>query len=101
MAVPKRLAATQLDPVTGRIYWPMLLQDPRYASYRQELDRLFVLRETSHGGIGYDTYMEIQKSIDALSAALQKNITEYPADQYIRAKNFVDSLGYEAKLPAV
>jgi hypothetical protein len=101
MAVPKRLAATQLDPVTGRIYWPLLLQDPRYAEFRNNLEKLFVLRETSHGGIGYDTYMQIQQVINAFSAALQKNITEYPSGDYIRAKNFIDSLGYEAKLPAV
>ncbi len=102
MAVPKRLTATQLDPVTGRIYWPiLLLQDPRYDKYRKELEQLFVLRETSHGGIGYETYMQIQKSIDAFQTVLQKNIAEYPSGDWIRAKNFIDSLGYEAKLPAV
>ncbi len=101
MAVPKRLTATQLDPVTGRIYWSLLLQDPRYDKFRQELDKLFVLRETSHGGIGYETYMQIQQIVDAFQAALQKNITEYPSGDYIKAKNFLDSLAYESKLPAV
>jgi hypothetical protein len=101
MAVPKRLTAAQLDPVTGRIYWPLLLQDPRYETFRKDLEKLFVLRETSHGGIGYDTYMQIQQTIDGFLAALQKNIGEYPSGDYIRAKNFIDSLGYEAKLPAV
>jgi hypothetical protein len=101
MNMPKRLNSTQLDPVTGKIYWPMMFQDPRYENYRKQLDQLFVQRETSHGGIGYDTFMQIQQVTDSLLADLQKNISQYDPQQYISMKKFVESLAYEAKMPAV
>ncbi|HTQ39577.1 MAG TPA: hypothetical protein VMJ32_11140 [Pirellulales bacterium] len=101
MFAPKRLTSTQLDPVTGQIYWPIFFQDPRYKKYCDQLNNLFVQRETSHGGIGYDTYMQIQKATDALKDEVKKNINMYQPSDYITMKNFVDSLAYEAKLPAV
>jgi hypothetical protein len=101
MFAPKRLTSTQLDPVTGKIYWPMMFQDPKYTKYCDQLNNFFVQRETSHGGIGYDTYLQIQKTTDAMLAELQKNINMYQPADYISLKNFIQSLAYEAKLPAV
>jgi len=101
MSAPKRLSATQLDPVTGRIYWPLVLRDQRYSDYCKQLDQLFVMRENSHGGIGYDTYKKIEALTKSLMAELQKNINEYDANEYLKARSFIDSLGYEAQLPAV
>ena len=43
--LPKRMRPNQLDPVTGKIYWPMMLTDPRYDEYRQPIDKLFAERE--------------------------------------------------------
>jgi hypothetical protein len=101
MAAPKRLSATQLDPVTGRIYWPIALQDPRYGDYCKQLDQLFAQREASHGGIGYETYRQVEQLIKSFMVDLQKNINDYAPNDYLRARSFIESLGYEAKLPAV
>jgi hypothetical protein len=101
MSAPKRLSATQLDPVTGKIYWPLVLRDPRYSDYCKQLDQLFVMRENSHGGIGYETYQQVEGLIKSFMADLQKNINDYDADAYLKARSFIESLGYEAKLPAV
>jgi hypothetical protein len=98
---PRRLRSTELDPVTGQIYWPLLFQDPKYQSYRDQLNKLFVQRESSHGGIGYDNYVQIQQATKALIAELNKNIGKYSPDDFIRMKNFVESLAYESTLPAV
>jgi hypothetical protein len=98
---PKRLRSTELDPVTGKIYWPMTFQDPRYVQYRQQLDQLFVERESAHGGIGYENYMQIQKVTDGLLAELKKNINKYQPGDYLKMKSFVESLAYESTLPAV
>jgi hypothetical protein len=100
-SMPKRLRSTELDPVTGKIYWPMLFQDPRYQNLRQNLDRLFVERETEHGGISYDNYMQIQQATNTLLAELKKNIDKYQPDDYIKMKGFIESLAYESTLPAV
>ena len=99
--LPKRLRPNQLDPVTGQIYWPMLLQDPRYDKYRQSLDKLFRERETTHGGGGYDLYVETQQATDALMAELRKNLQQYSGTDYMQMKNFIESLAYESKFPAV
>jgi hypothetical protein len=98
---PKRLKSNQLDPVTGQIYWPTLLQDPRYDALRKEIDQLFVVRERSHGAAGYEVYMQTQQATDNLLAALRKNLKEYPSGDYMMMKNFIDALAYEAKFPAV
>jgi hypothetical protein len=99
--LPKRPTQMQLDPVTGRIYWPIGLQAPQFQKYRQQLDSLFVQRETSHGGIGYETFMQIQDVTDAMLTELKKNINQYKSGDYIQLKNFVEGLAYEAKFPAV
>src|SRR5262245_8144695 len=78
MRLPKRLTPMELDPVTGKIYWPTLLNDPRFDQQRKQLDQLFVQRETAHGSIGYDTYMQIKQSTDALLADLKTNISTFP-----------------------
>src|SRR5262249_12952924 len=49
--LPKRMSAMELDPVTGKIYWPMMLQAPQFEPYRTQLDKLFLQRETAHGSI--------------------------------------------------
>jgi hypothetical protein len=99
--MPKRMTQMQLDPVTGKIYWPMELQSPQFEQYRKSLDNLFVKREASHGGIGYETFTQIQDITNAMLADLDKNIAKYATGDYVKMKNFIESLQYEAKFPAV
>ena len=44
---PPRLSSTQLDPVTGHIQYPLVLQDSIFTPYRSELDSLFAGRASS------------------------------------------------------
>ena len=99
--LPKRLRPNQLDPVTGRIYWPILLQDPRYDNYRKDVDKLFQEREAAHGSGSYDVYVQTQQATNALLDALRKNLTQYSGGDFMLMKNFIESLAYEAKFPAV
>ncbi len=98
--LPKRLKANELDPVTGKIYWPAPLMDPRYQAYRDQLDKMFLERETAHGSIGYDLYAQTQQVADGMMAELQKNIAMYPSGDYVKMKNFLQSLAYEARYTA-
>jgi hypothetical protein len=98
---PKRMTSVQLDPVTGKIYWPMDMMDPRYDGYRKQLDDLFRQRETAHGSVGFDVYASIQKITTDLLSDLKKNIGLYKPDDYIKMKKFVESLAAEAGYPAV
>ena len=99
-AAPKRLDAEQLDPTTGKIHWPIILQDPKYIEACDELDNLFKSRATISGFIGAESYRDINKGCDTLFGLLKSNIDEYSPNDFQQAKHFIDSLRYESKFPA-
>jgi hypothetical protein len=99
-AAPKRLDAEQLDPTTGKIHWPIILQDPKYIEACDELDNLFKSRATISGFIGAESYRDINKGCDKLFGLLKSNIDEYSPNDFQQAKHFIDSLRYESKFPA-
>jgi hypothetical protein len=91
---PDRLSVSQLDPFTGTIQWPLALQRPEYAEYRERIERLFQLR--AHGtALVFD---EIAEAIELFTAQLQTDLDSFKQPEYIQAKNFLLSLDYEAQL---
>ncbi len=94
-AAPKRLDATQLDPITGKINWPVILRDARYADICDEIDSLFKSRANASGFINADSYMEISRDCDRLLTLLKSNIDDYSANDFEKARHFVDSLRHE------
>ena len=99
-AAPKRLDAEQLDPTSGTLHWPLILQDARYADVCDELQNLYKARATSSGFIGAESYRDINKACDKLMQLLKSNISEYNANDFEQAKHFVDSVRYESHFPA-
>jgi hypothetical protein len=99
-AAPKRLDGEQLDPTTGKIHWPIILQDPKYIEACDELDNLYRSRATISGFIGAESYRDINNACDKLMQSLKTNIGEYTPNDFEQAKHFVDSLRYESKFPA-
>jgi len=99
-AAPKRLSSSQLDPITGYLAWPRLLQRPEYAPLRRDLDRLFADRANSKGAIGVDAYDQIQQKTEAMSEQLLQSIKKVPTNDYIDARKFLESLQHEARFPA-
>jgi hypothetical protein len=95
---PKRLTASQLDPVSGDVKWPSVLEDPRYAALRGTVDKLFTQRQAASGGAS--EYRAIVDAVEALRQAMRKNIDEYAPASYIDASKFLDSLQYEARFLA-
>jgi hypothetical protein len=100
MGAPPRLVSTQLDPITGHIEYPMVLQDDIFAPYREELDRLFAKRASFGGSISFGEFQEIQSTVVSFTEALKEHVTKYPAGEYGRARTFLDSLRHEASLPS-
>jgi hypothetical protein len=100
MGAPPRLVSTQLDPVTGYIEYPMILQDDIFAPYREELDKLFAKRASTGGSISFGEFQEIQSTVSSFTEALKEHVTKYPAGEYGRARTFLDSLKHEASLPS-
>lgn len=99
-AAPPRLGSTQLDPVTGHIQYPPVLQDSVFEPYRAELDKLFSDRAASGGSIQYEEYRQIQKTVSKFIDALKEQVKNYPAGDYGKARTFLNSLSHELSFPA-
>lgn len=89
---PEPLTATQLDPLTGMINWPAPLRISAYETFRRRIDRLFQDRAT-----GYMVYGEVQQAIADFAAQLKADIEKFPANDYVGAKKFLDSLLWAAR----
>jgi hypothetical protein len=93
--LPKALGPDMLDPVTGRITWPEILQDKQYDDQRKEIEQLFELRaKTSHST---GTGQKIRATTGRMSDMLRRQIKDIPANDYIAARKFLDSLDFAAR----
>lgn len=89
---PEPLTATQLDPLTGTISWPATLRAPNYEALRRRIERLFQDRAT-----GYVVYGEIKQAVLELEDALKLQVDAIPANDFVDAKKFLDSLTWAAR----
>lgn len=94
--LPRRLTSSQLDPITGKIYWPDLLSGPEFAAPRQQLDQLFEHRSSMAGGIGSGRYEMIQKAVNQMTDQLRTHIDQLHTSNYLYCLEFLRSLAYEA-----
>jgi len=92
--VPQPLGPDALDPATGKIYWPKALLDSHYTAKRTELEHLFELRAKTSGGPSSQT--KIQVAAGELTTILKSNITKMSANEYMKARKFLDSLSAAA-----
>jgi len=100
MTVPPRLVSTQLDPVTGHIEYPIVLQDSIFTPYRAELDKLFAHRASSGGSLQYEQFQEIQRTVSKFIDVLKDNVGKYAAGDYGKARSFLNSLAHESRFPS-
>lgn len=94
-AAPRSLQKNQVDPVSGRVYWPSVLQSDPFASPRGELDQLFAQRAV-HGSLGYSDQTKARQAIDSMYASLKDMIRDIPPQDYSTSRGFLRSLGYAA-----
>ena len=97
--IRSRSAARQLDPVTGAIAWPGLLQDPKFAEQKTAVDEVFEAR-ARYGAIDYEQTKQLRKATDAMIAMLRKMIRDVDPGDYTQAKAFLSALLFEATKPA-
>ncbi|GAB4139156.1 MAG: hypothetical protein Tsb009_07890 [Planctomycetaceae bacterium] len=90
-----RMTASQLDPYTGKIFWPEVLQSDDFRKIREEIDEWFVIR--AHTGTISGTEQDIDEKIKAMSQILKTKIRELPTDQYITARSFLELLSNEIR----
>lgn len=94
---PERLTASEVDPLTGGIAWPPLLQENAFKSEREELDELYNKR-AARGSLTASEVMQANALINDMEARLQANVKKIPSQLYSPAKSFLKSLSYESYL---
>src|SRR6185437_2411248 len=92
---PKRMTATQLDPVTGKINWPAPLQDEAYTSYREQLDELYKLR-AEHREFNYK---DVQSAAEGMQVEFKKHLDDFAPQDFENSTRFIESLAAEAHNP--
>jgi hypothetical protein len=97
--LPPRLTASQLEPSTGRITWPLALTRDGFAPQRSRLDELFASR--AHAGTTGDIADAITSEVRVLRDSLRDQIREIPTQDYMAARRFLDSLALEGRSPVI
>ena len=95
----ERLQNFEVNPATGRLHWPLLLQMEHFSKARQPVNQVFAQRSAS-GTINPDHYLPLCDWIEKIDTELDKNVHDYPEADYAEAKDFLRRLVAEARLPA-
>ena len=99
MQAPRRLASTQLDPVTGEIVWPPLLTDKAFTDNRDFLQGKFKERAQLGGSIDIAQIEEVETAVDDFKDELKEVGLRRSPKRYGAARTFLDSLKLEYELP--
>ncbi|HVX16338.1 MAG TPA: hypothetical protein VHC22_34450 [Pirellulales bacterium] len=97
IGLPQALSASQLDPVSGKIAWPVVLRDDAFESYRQTAQEFFQEATAKPETFSYDSYNQFQQASSDCLGELKARIKDYRPNDYIQAKKFIESLTYAAQ----
>ncbi|MGY8769657.1 MAG: hypothetical protein ACKVH8_14665 [Pirellulales bacterium] len=97
---PKRLANSEIDPLTGDIAWPFILTDTPYTEYRAKLDQAFTTRAEHGSYASVSQYNEVTNTANAMNDVLKSKIREYKPQDYTNASSFMKALIYDAQFPS-
>jgi hypothetical protein len=96
---PKPLDSHDLEIVTGKLHWPILLTAREFAPQRATLEKLFADR-AYRGILEAEDFVAAVHVTDDMLASLKGQINDVPSKQYLAARRFLESLAYEAGQPA-
>ncbi|MGB7344801.1 MAG: hypothetical protein WBD20_11335 [Pirellulaceae bacterium] len=95
----EKLTSEEINAVTGRLHWPLLLQMEHFSNARKPVNQIFATR--AHvGQINPDHYLPLCNWIEKVSDELTKHVEDYPQADYAEAQSFLRRLVVEARLPA-
>ena len=97
--LPDRPKATQVDPLTGGINWPSLLQVKGFDADRKKLEDLYAIR-ANKGQLTAGQYVAVRDTTESMKRELRKLAPRVPGNMSIEARKFLDSLSYEAQFQA-
>ncbi len=78
----------------GRLTWPLAFRANEFNGARQQLDQLAskAYRQAQSGAVDGDTIQGMTAAVDSLAKQLKRNIDEISANDYIKAKRFLNDL---------
>ena len=88
---PARLTSSEVDPVSGSIHWPQVLQMSQFDAERAELEKTFV-KLAQFGALGVSDLNAAGNLVEATSVKLKQLVRSVPPQQYIASKNFLKSM---------
>lgn len=91
-----QVAQHRVDPVTGRVAWPMLLRSSYFDKARAPIDLVFHQRSES-GSINPDHFLPMRDWIERIECELKANVAYYEMQDYLEAKDFLRGLMDEAR----
>jgi hypothetical protein len=91
--IPKPLSPSMMDPVTGRLSWPPMLQIDRYAAQRDTVDEILA-KTARYGSMGYSDQLKARQAIESMFAAMKSQIRDVPVADYMASRDFLESLKY-------
>lgn len=97
---PERLSAAQFNRSTLRLNWPVVLRADRYQSSREEIDRLIPLHVRAGGGVNTNQYATLSQKLKDMKSVLKTQTKEVPIEQYISAKEFVETVAWDIRQPS-
>lgn len=100
-SVPDRLSQVSFVSTRKAIRWPAVFEREEFAPLRAKLDACFARRSFGDYGVGSSFYREVHEMTDKMRAELLCLIQEIPPMEYVAAKKFIESVGYEAQCPQV
>jgi hypothetical protein len=100
---PDRLTRSEYNTDTGRIQWPSVLMTAAFDADRMELEAIFARRTANEFGPKSEffraVHQETTKMQNVLKAHLRSQERFFTDEEYMAAKNFLESLAHEARLP--
>ncbi len=90
---PAGLSASQIDAVTGALYWPAALQDAIFQAQRSAVDE-YTAKWVKYGVLDYADQTQVRENIDAMFDGLKSQISSIPPQDYVACRTFLQSLLY-------
>jgi hypothetical protein len=91
--VPLALTTSQIDAVSGALYWPAALQNASFQSQRSAVDE-YTARWAKYGGLDYADRAQVRENIDVIFDSLKSQITSIAPQDYVACRTFLQSLLY-------
>jgi hypothetical protein len=96
-SAPKKMNAAELDPVTGKIDWPLILQDESFDTYRNKIDELATQRAANDGQLTLAQIQEAEHTLKDMQVMLKRQINDMPPQTFSSANAFLTRLLHECR----